>query len=138
MMENGWYHHWVPGASLDDQLWHQSSVMDCVLESLCGSEQSSNNLMMWTLLCWGIIDVSGEDSLWDGSMQSMRYLAIIIGYLWGLLAGKRTRVSPHLSFHIPLVDLWGFQGDYLEKEQYQMKRDLAKIKAYAKAMADSN
>ena len=32
----------------------------------------------------------------------------------------------------------GFQGDHLEQEQAQMKKDLAKVKAYAKAMADSN
>ena len=63
---------------------------------------------------------------------------MLVGHLCGLLAGERTRVSPHLSFYIPLVDLWGFQGDRLEKEQHQMKRDLAEVKAYAKAMADSN
>ena len=31
-----------------------------------------------------------------------------------------------------------FQGDRLEQEQNQMKKDLAEVKAYAKAMADSN
>ena len=31
-----------------------------------------------------------------------------------------------------------FQGDRLEQEQNQMKKDLAKVKAYAKAMVDSN
>ena len=31
-----------------------------------------------------------------------------------------------------------FQGDRLEREQNQMKKDLAEVKAYAKAMADSN
>ena len=31
-----------------------------------------------------------------------------------------------------------FQGDRLEREQNQMKKDLAKVKAYAEAMADSN
>ena len=30
------------------------------------------------------------------------------------------------------------QGDYLEREQAQMKKDLAEVKAYAEAMADSN
>ena len=30
------------------------------------------------------------------------------------------------------------QGDHLEREQNQMKKDLAKVKAYAEAMADSN
>ena len=30
------------------------------------------------------------------------------------------------------------QGDHLEREQNQMKKDLAEVKAYAKAMADSN
>ena len=30
------------------------------------------------------------------------------------------------------------QGDHLEQEQNQMKKDLAKVKAYAEAMADSN
>ena len=47
---DGWYHHWVSGAMLDDQLWHQKLVMDCVLESLHGSEQGPNDAMMWTLL----------------------------------------------------------------------------------------
>ena len=123
MMENRWYHHWVLGASLDDQLWHQMMVMDCVLESLWGSKQNTNNSMMWTLLQCSVSDVCGEDSPWDGSMRSMRYSAVLVGCLWGLLAGEKTRVSLHLSFLIPLVDLWGFQGDCLEKEQYQMKRD---------------
>ena len=30
------------------------------------------------------------------------------------------------------------QGDRLEQEQNQIKKDLAEVKAYAKAMADSN
>ena len=30
------------------------------------------------------------------------------------------------------------QGDCLEREQNQMKKDLAKVKVYAEAMADSN
>ena len=98
-------------------------VMDCVLESLWGSKQNTNNSMMWTLLQCSVSDVCGEDSPWDGSMRSMRYSAVLVGRLWGLLAGEKTRVSLHLSFLIPLVDLWGFQGDCLEKEQYQMKRD---------------
>ena len=112
--------------------------MDHVLEPLQGSEQNSNDTMMWMLLQCGIIDVCSKDSPWDGLMRSMRYLAMLVGHLWGLLAGERTRVSPHLLFLNPLVDFWGFQGDCLEKEQHQMKRDLAKVKAYAKAMADSN
>ena len=48
-MCNNWYHHWVTGATLDDQLWHQALVMDHVLESLCGSEQGPNDTMMWTV-----------------------------------------------------------------------------------------
>ena len=107
MMENNWYHHWVPGASLDDQLWHQSMVMDCVLESLRGSKQNPNDGMMWTMLQHGVIDACGEDILWDGSTRSMRYSAVLVGCLWGLLAGKRTRVSPHLLFLAPGIDLWG-------------------------------
>ena len=67
-MENGWYRHWVSGALLNNQLWYQSLVINCVLESLCGSKQSSNDSMMWMLLCHGVIDASGEDSPWDGSM----------------------------------------------------------------------
>ena len=31
-----------------------------------------------------------------------------------------------------------FQGDRLEREQNQMKKDLAKVKVYAEAMVDSN
>ena len=30
------------------------------------------------------------------------------------------------------------QGDHLEQEQVQMKKDLAEVKAYVEAMADSN
>ena len=30
------------------------------------------------------------------------------------------------------------QGDRLEREQNQMKKDLAKVKVYAEAMAESN
>ena len=98
MMHDNWYHHWVARATLDDQLWHQVLVMDCVLESLCGSEQGPNNAMMWMLLCWDVIDASVVDKPWNGSTRSMRYLAVLVGRLWGLLAGERTRVSPHLSF----------------------------------------
>ena len=68
----------------------------------------------------------------------MQYLAVLVGCLWGLLAMERTRVSPHPSFLISWANLWGFQGDHLEKEQYQMKRDLAEVKVYAEAMAGSN
>ena len=98
MMRDNWYHHWVARAMLNNQLWHQALVMDCVLKSLCGSEQGPNNAMMWTLLCQGIIDASIVDKPWNGSTQSMRYLAMLIGRLWGLLAGERTRVSPHPLF----------------------------------------
>ena len=97
-MHKGWYHHWVSGATLDNQLWHQALVMDCVLESLRGSEQGPNDAMMWTLLCWGIIDASVVDKPWNESTWSMRYLAVLVGRLWGLLAGERTRVSLHPSF----------------------------------------
>ena len=45
-MRNNWYHHWVVGATLDDQLWHQALVMDHVLELLWGSEQGPNDVMM--------------------------------------------------------------------------------------------
>ena len=57
-------------------------------------------------------------------MQSMRYLVVLGCHLWGLLVGERTRVSPHLSFQIPWIDLWGLQGDCLERELGQMKKDL--------------
>ena len=98
MMHEGWYHHWVSGATLDDQLWHQSLVMDHVLELLWGSEQGPNDAMMWTLLHHGGVDASVVDKQWDGSTCSMRYSAVLVGQLWGLLAGERTRVSPHPLF----------------------------------------
>ena len=105
MMENRWYHHWVVGASLDNQLWHQMMVMDHILESLWGSEQNTNGTMMWTLLQHGVINVCGEGGLWDGLMRSMRYSAMLVGRLWGLLAGERTRVSPHPLLLVPGIDL---------------------------------
>ena len=46
----------------------------------------------------GIIDADVIDKPWDGSTWSMRYSAVLVGWLWGLLAGERTRVSPHPSF----------------------------------------
>ena len=98
MMREGWYYHWVSGVMLDNQLWHQALVMDCILESLCSSKQSPNNVMMWTLLCHGVIDASVVDKPWNGSTQSMRYLAVLVGCLWGLLTGERTRVSLYPSF----------------------------------------
>ena len=67
MMRNNWYHHWVTGAMLDDQLWHQALVMDHVLESLHSSEQGPNDTMMWTLLHQGIIDASVINKPWNGS-----------------------------------------------------------------------
>ena len=97
-MHKGWYYHWVSGAMLDDQLWHQMLVMDCVLELLCSSKQGPNDAMMWTLLHHGIVNMSVVDKLWDRSTQSMRYSAILVGWLWGLFAGERTRVSPHPLF----------------------------------------
>ena len=72
---------------LDDQLWHQMLVMDCVLESLQGSEQGPNDMMMWTLLHCGIVDASVVNKPWDKSTQSMRYSAVLVSQLWGLLAG---------------------------------------------------
>ena len=99
MMRDNWYHHWVAGVTLDNQLWHQALVMDRVLESLRGSKQGPNDVMMWTLLCRGVIDASVVDKPWNGSTRSMRYLAVLVGRLWGLLAGERTRVSLHSSFH---------------------------------------
>ena len=83
---------------LNDQLWHQALVMDRILELLHSSEQGPNDAMMWTLLCRSIIDANVIDKPWDGSTQSMRYLAVLVGRLWGLLAGERTRVSLHSSF----------------------------------------
>ena len=106
MMHDNWYHHWVAGAMLDDQLWHQALVMDYALESLCGSEQGPNDAMMWTLLHQGIIDASVVDKPWSGSTQSMRYSAMLVGRLWGLLARERTRVSLHPSFQLIWTELW--------------------------------
>ena len=68
----------------------------------------------------------------------MRYLAVLSCHLWGLLAGERTRVSPHLLFCILWIDLWGLQGDCLERELGQIKKDLAEVKMYAEAMVVSN
>ena len=80
--------------------------MDCVLESLRGSEQGPNDAMMWTLLCWGVIDASVIDKPWNGLTRSMRYSAVLVGRLWGLLAGERTQVSLHSSFQLDGTDLW--------------------------------
>ena len=80
-MCKGWYHHWVSGVMLNDQLWHQVLVMDHVLESLCGSEQGPNNVMMWTLLQRGIVDASIVDKPWNRSTRSMRYSAMLVGCL---------------------------------------------------------
>ena len=106
-MPNNWYHHWVPGATLDDQLWHQMLVMDQVLESLRGSEQGSNDVMMWTLLCHSIVDASTIDKPRDGFTCSMRYSAVLVGQLLGLLAGERTRVSPLSLFLLTWIEFWG-------------------------------
>ena len=97
-MREGWYHYWVLGAMLDDQLWHQALVMDHVLESLCGSKQSSNDTMMWTLLRRGVVDGSIVDKPWNGSTRSMRYSVVLVGHLWRLLAGERTQISLHPLF----------------------------------------
>ena len=72
--------------------------MDRVLESLRSSEQGPNDAMMWTLLWQGVVDASVVDKPWNRSTWSMRYSAVLVGRLWGLLAGERTRVSPHPSF----------------------------------------
>lgn len=93
MMNEGWYDHWVAGAMIDDQLWHQALVMDHVLESLQGQDHGTNNVLMWTLLRRGIIDMSGEDSPWNSSTRSMCYLVALSCHLWGLLASERTWVS---------------------------------------------
>ena len=72
--------------------------MDHVLELLHSSEQGPNDAMMWTLLRCSVIDADIVDKPWSGLTQSMRYSAVLVGRLWGLLAGKRTRVSLHPSF----------------------------------------
>ena len=109
-MCDNWYHHWVAGATLDDQLWHQTLVMDRVLESLCGSEQGPNDAMMWMLLRRRVIDADSVDKPWNGSTRSMRYSAVLIGRLWGLLAGERTRVSLHPLFHLIGLSHGDFPG----------------------------
>ena len=80
--------------------------MDHVLESLHGSEQGPNDTMMWTLLRRGVIDGSVIDKPWNRSTRSMRYLAVLVGRLWGLLAGERTQVSLHSLFQLNWTDLW--------------------------------
>ena len=75
-MRDNWYHHWVAGAMLDDQLWHQALVMDRVLESLRGSEQGPNDAMMWTLLRRGIIDADSVDKPWNGELPLSRRSAV--------------------------------------------------------------
>ena len=80
--------------------------MDHVLELLCDLEQGPNDAMMWTLLRRGIIDASIVDKPWDRSTWSMRYLAVLVGRLWSLLAGERTRVSLHPSFQSSRTDPW--------------------------------
>ena len=105
-MRDSWYHHWVAGVSLDNQLWHQALVMDRILESLRSSEQGPNDMMMWTLLRRGIVDANIVDKPWDRSTQSMKYSAVLVGWLWGLLAGERTRVSLHPSFQLSWTDPW--------------------------------
>ena len=57
-------------------------------------------MMMWMLLHCGVVDVSVVDKPWDGSTRSIRYLAVLVGHLWGLLAGERTRVGLHLLFQL--------------------------------------
>ena len=80
--------------------------MDRVLESLHGLEQGPNNAMMWTLLRCGIIDADSVDKPWSGLTRSMRYSAMLMGRLWGLLAGERTRVSLHSLFRLNWTDPW--------------------------------
>ena len=84
--------------------------MDRVLELLRGSEQNPNDAMMWTLLHRGVIDADVVDKPWNGSTWSIRYLAVLVGRLWGLLAGERTRVSLHPLFQLNWTDPWCFLG----------------------------
>ena len=55
---------------------------------------------------------------------------MLVGHLWGLLTGERTRISPHLLFLFLGLIFGDFRGDRLEQEQNQMKKDLAEVKAY--------
>ena len=50
---------------------------------------------VWTLLRHGVVDADVVDKPWNGSTRSMRYSAVLVGRLWGLLAGERTRVGLH-------------------------------------------
>ena len=63
---------------------------------------------MWTLLRQGVINASVIDKPWNGLTQSMRYLAVLVGRLWGLLAGERTRVSLHSLFQLTGLICGGF------------------------------
>ena len=38
--------------------------------------------------------------------QSCKRVTVLVGRLWGLLAGERTRVSLHPSFWLNWTDLW--------------------------------
>ena len=84
--------------------------MDRILESLCGSEQGPNDAMMWTLLHHGVIDADVVNKPWNGLTWAMRYSAALMGRLWGLLAGERTRVSLRLLFWLNQTDLWLLLG----------------------------
>ena len=98
MMNDRWFNHWVPGVMIDSQLWHEALVVDHMLESLWGSEQRGNNVMMWTLLQQGVLDLSGEDCSYDRAMCSMQYFVVLGCCLWGFLASEHTRVSLHVLF----------------------------------------
>ena len=48
------------------------------------------NWVVGSQILTGIIDGSVVDKPWNGSTQSMRYSAMLVGRLWGLLARERT------------------------------------------------
>ena len=126
---------------LDNRLWHQALVMDCILELLCGSEQGPNNAMMWTLLHRGIIDMSVVNKPWNRSMQSMRYSVMLVGHLWDLLAGECQGVTPSNSkggLPAPEARAHTHKREQLRSQassatNQRGSRDIARVKGRARA-----
>jgi len=83
---------WLPGAFLDDELWHQALVTEHSNWHRRGTDMTEDQRVLWSLIRRGVADHSDMDKRWDGTTRSMRHSAAMGDRLWRMLEVEVSRV----------------------------------------------
>ena len=81
---------------MDDILWHQALVTLRWLDSDLRPKRKellADQLVLYNLLCHGVVDPRPRDRAFDVLTQAMRYSAAVTDRVWALLDKETTRVS---------------------------------------------